>query len=114
MIVEQILNLEKQKEKLLSLISQEIDKNEVELLKSFTGISDYSATGLLLEIGDINRFPASKNLVSYFGLNPSYRESGDGKYEIRMKQKGKKGSPRNIIYGGIIGHIKKSIYQKNL
>ncbi len=110
-IVEQILNLEKQKEKLLSLISQEIDKNEVELLKSFTGISDYSATGLLLEIGDINRFPASKNLVSYFGLNPSYRESGDGKYEIRMSKKGRK-VPREILYMVALSAISKNPYIK--
>jgi len=50
---------------------------EAERLKSIPGISYFSALTILSEVGDINRFPKAKNLVSYAGLNPSVRESAD-------------------------------------
>jgi transposase InsO family protein len=36
------------------------------------------AVGLLTAIGDIKRFASSEKLVSYFGLSPSVRQSGNG------------------------------------
>ena len=46
-------------------------------LMTVGGINATVAISLLAAIGDIARFSSSEKLVSYFGLNPSVRESGD-------------------------------------
>jgi transposase len=70
---------------------------EIALLKSFTGIGDFSALGLMLEIGTIERFRSVKALASYFGLHPVYRQSGDGLWGFRMSKMGRK-EPRWILF----------------
>ena len=89
-------NLIQQQKRFLEKNYQEA-KDEVELLLTFTGIGIYSAIGLLLNIVDIRRFPTVKHLVSYFGLHPVYRKSGDGVYGIHMSKKGR-AEPRAILY----------------
>ena len=42
------------------------------------GINLTIAIGLIAAIGDVSRFSSSEKLVSYFGLNPRVRQSGDG------------------------------------
>ena len=37
----------------------------------------YTAVALSAMIGDINRFPSSEKLSSYFGLVPSTKQSGN-------------------------------------
>ena len=64
---------------------------EVALLKTFVGISDYSAVALLVEFGAIARFASVKKIAAFFGVHPVYKISGDGIGGIRMS---KKGSPR--------------------
>ena len=56
------------------------DNEDAKLLMSIPGISFYSALFILSEIGDINRFPDSGHLVSYAGLAPSTRSSGNKVY----------------------------------
>ena len=70
---------------------------EIELLKSFKGIGDTSAIGLLIEIVAVSRYAAVKNLASFFGLHPVYKESGDGIGAMRMSKKGRS-VPRHILY----------------
>lgn len=71
--------------------------NLVQLLCSFQGIGAYSATGILIEIEDINRFPSSKKICSYFGIHPIYKQSGDGTCYIGMSKKGA-AEIRGILY----------------
>jgi transposase len=70
---------------------------EVTLLESITGIGTYSAAAMMVEIEDINRFASPKKLVSYFGLHPELKESGDKKAVSRMSKKGRS-SMRGILY----------------
>ena len=42
------------------------------------GVHVTVAVGLLAAIGDISRFASPEKLVSYLGLNPSVRQSGNG------------------------------------
>ena len=70
---------------------------EIDLLKSFTGIGNFSALGLMLEIGTVERFRSAKALASYFGLHPVYKVSGDGIGGIRMSKMGRK-EPRWILF----------------
>jgi transposase len=59
------------------IATEAITKPEVKLLMGFTGIDYYSAMLLVSEIGDINRFPSAKHLVSYAGLAPGIRQSAN-------------------------------------
>jgi transposase len=49
----------------------------VEALCCLRGVKILTAMTLLSEIGDINRFPSPRALMSYFGLVPTERSSGE-------------------------------------
>lgn len=51
----------------------------VKRLMTVPGIDMVVAVGLMAAIGDINRFDRPDQLVSYFGLNPSVHQSGEGR-----------------------------------
>jgi transposase len=60
------------------LAAQAVDDARLRRLMTITGIDMVSGLGLLAVIGDHKRFSSSEKLVSYFGLNPSVRQSGNG------------------------------------
>lgn len=95
--VGQIQHLQKTIKKQTKIIAAECTLPEVELLKTFTGIGDYSAIGLMLEIQAVERFSTAKKLASFFGLHPVYKISGDGVGAVRMSKKGRK-EPRRILF----------------
>ena len=70
---------------------------EIELIKTFPGISDLSAVGLLIEIQTVKRFANVKKLASFFGVHPVYKISGDGVGGFKMSKQGRK-APRQILY----------------
>ena len=70
---------------------------EVALLTTFQGIGTISAIGLMLEIQAISRFLTPKNLASFFGLHPIYKQSGDGSWGNRMSKRGRV-EPRRILF----------------
>lgn len=49
----------------------------VRLLETIPGIGWLTAIGLVVELGDIVRFPSAKHLASYIGLTPRVRASGN-------------------------------------
>ena len=90
---------------------------EVELLKTFDGISDKSAIGLIIEIQTVKRFATAKKLASFFGAHPVCKISGDGVGGIKMSKQGRK-QPRHILYMITLAAIKcnpliKQIYEKH-
>jgi transposase len=60
------------------------------LLMSMPGVGEYSAAVILAEIGDVHRFPGSKQLCSFAGLIPSTRSSD---MRVRHGRITKEGSP---------------------
>ena len=64
---------------------------EVELLQSIPGIGRYSAVLLRAEIGDFALFRKPKQLVAFFGMDPSTRQSG--KFVGTKTKISKRGSP---------------------
>ena len=70
---------------------------EIGLLKSFPGISNASAVGLIIEIQTVERFANVKKLASFFGIHPVYKISGDGIGGMKMSKQGRK-APRQILY----------------
>jgi len=95
--VDQILHLQKTIDYHEEQMSKNCNNPEVEILESFKGIATYSAVGLILEIGAIERFTSSKNLASFFGLHPTLKRSGDGFAAVRMSKKGRS-EPRLILF----------------
>lgn len=78
-------------------LAKHIDKEQKTLLMSIPGIGEYSACVLLITIGDIKRFATADKLAAFLGVNPEYKQSGDGIIKPGMS---KKGSPhaRSILY----------------
>lgn len=96
-LAQQILNLRKTINDQVKVLIRSYDFPEIKILTSFTGIAEYSAFGLLLEIGAIERFSSVKKLASFFGLHPVYKQSGDGTWKMRMSKKGRK-EPRWLLF----------------
>ena len=95
--VGQIQHLQKTIKAQTKILAEDCNFPEVELLKTFTGIGDYSAIGLMLEIQAVERFSTAKKLASFFGIHPVYKISGDGIGAVRMSKKGRK-EPRAILF----------------
>jgi transposase len=70
---------------------------EIEIIKSFVGISEFSAVGLMLVIDNIERFKSCEKLSSYVGVHPVYKDSGDGNFGYRMSKQGSK-EVRSILF----------------
>jgi Holliday junction resolvasome RuvABC DNA-binding subunit len=73
---EQILHLKKTIADQTNQMLRECSIPEVELLKTFPGIGDFSAVGLIIELQTVKRFAKAKKLASFFGVHPVYKISG--------------------------------------
>ena len=73
------------------------DHASVKLLRAIKGIGIDSAVSIVLEIEDVNRFADAKKMVSFFGLNPTFKQSGDGLWGNHLSKKGR-GRIRSILY----------------
>ncbi|WP_435080039.1 IS110 family transposase [Halococcus sp. AFM35] len=62
--------------------------SETQLLMTIPGVSSYSALLIYAELGEIERFDGSKQAVSFAGLNPVIRESGDSRFEGGISKTG--------------------------
>jgi len=54
-----------------------IGSAEAKQLMTVPGVGLVTASAFLAQVGEITRFPNPNRLVSYLGLNPSVRQSGD-------------------------------------
>lgn len=66
----------------ITLLDEEIEeiaslRPSTQLLMTIPGVSYYSSLLITAEIGEIDRFPSAKKLVSYAGLDPTVRQSGE-------------------------------------
>jgi len=95
--VKQILHLKETIKTQTDILSKQRQIPEVKLLKTFIGIGDYTAIGLMLQIQCVQRFLTSKKLSSFFGIHPEYKKSGDGTYKYRMSKKGRS-EGRRILF----------------
>lgn len=112
-----ILLLMEQIESLKNTLSKQKGiTREIEILESFNGIARYSAVGLMIEIEEIERFPSTKKISSFFGLHPKFKQSGDKTSGIKMSKQGS-AQVRAILYmvakSALVynGHIRK-IYDR--
>ena len=59
-------------------------------LNRIFGLKLITVYALMAMIGDINRFTTPKKLVAYFGLNPSFKDSGTSMRSGRISRAGRK------------------------
>src|SRR2546428_1015568 len=59
------------------LAGQALESKEIRRLMTVTGVSLISAATFVAVVGDIGRFSSPKKLVSYVGLDPKVRQSGE-------------------------------------
>lgn len=116
--VKQILHLRETIQSQTEIMTKACAVPEVGLLKTFIGISDYSAIGLMLNIHCVKRFKTVKKLASFFGLHPAVKMSGDGVRVVRMSKKGRT-EPRQILFMVAMTAISKNpliseIYQEHV
>lgn len=81
--------IEKQNRLLTQLSTTEPYAEQVELLKTISGIGPITAMELLLELGDIARFARGEQLAAYVGLTPSQYSSGENIRMGRITKTGK-------------------------
>lgn len=103
----------------INILSDEIEKlvnsdevsdvfrNNIKLIMSLKGIGLISTITLLSEIGDFDNFKNPKQLVAYFGIDPSVNESG--KFKGDKNKISKRGSriARRVLYTVSLTAIKK-------
>ncbi len=75
-----------------------VNQRNYELLQSIVGIGPHIAVSILAEIGDISRFPSSKQLVAFAGFDPKQKQSGTSLN--RTGRLTKRGSPelRRVLF----------------
>ena len=80
-----------------SLAQKALDEPQVKRLMTITGVNATVGMSVLAAIGDIHRFSSPEKLVSYFGLNPRVRQSGDKPaYHGRITKQGR-AHPRSML-----------------
>lgn len=112
--VDMINQINKERELLIAEIERLIyDENtpdyvatNVELLKSIPGIATFTAITIVSEMGDIKKFKKAKQLVAFFGLDTSVKQSG--KYVSTGRKISKRGTSfgRRALYTVALGSIK--------
>ena len=75
------------------------------LLTTIPGIGLDTATAIMMEIEDIGRFEFCKQLASYFGVHPTFKQSGDGIWGNHMSKKGR-AELRAILYMATLSGIR--------
>jgi transposase len=72
------------------LAQKALDEPLVKRLMTIAGVNAIIAMSVLAAIGDIQRFSSPQKLVSYFGLNPRVRQSGERPaYHGRITKQGR-------------------------
>lgn len=74
---------------------------ELKIINTVKGIADWTATAFLIEIGDYKRFGSTDQLAAFYGVNPSFKQSGDGIYKVKMSKQGS-AKMRAVLY--LIAH----------
>jgi transposase len=70
------------------LAQHAVEREDVHLLMSITGVDFFTAMLFLCEVGDISRFPSAAHLSSWIGLVPRVHQSGDTLYHGRITKQG--------------------------
>lgn len=85
----------------------------VQLMESIKGIGIESAVALMMEIEDVARFASSKKMGAYFGVNPKFKQSGDGTWGSHMSKQGR-GEIRAVLYMAALSGVRCNLILKQV
>ncbi len=110
-----IETLENQTEERLIKIKELLSENQgkfilrqLELIESITGVGFISAVTLIAEIGDFSVFKKPKQLVAYFGVDPTVKESGEFKgSKMKMSKRGSS-LARRILFNIAVAIVRRT------
>lgn len=111
-----IKTFNEQIDKVISLIQIQIDSDETHkifkeylaLLIVMPGVGFITAVTILSEIGDPLRFGKPKQLVAFFGIDPSVNESGKFKGDKNKMSKRGSNFARRALYAIALASVRKS------
>lgn len=110
----EILHKEEMIEKEKKYLSQMYQHNEqVKLVTSIKCIGLESAVAAILEIEDVNRFASAKKIAAYFGVHPTFKQSGDGTWGNHMSKKGRS-EIRAVLYMAALSGIRHNLILKQV
>lgn len=95
------------------LIENYKDHEQVKLLKTIKGIGTASAVSIMLEIENIDRFRTAKQLCSFFGVHPMFKQSGDGTWGSKMSKKGRS-EIRAVLYMCSLSALRSNQHMRQL
>jgi len=93
-------------------------KQEIAFVESIKGVSNYMASAILSELGDVNRFKNKGQIVAFAGLDPSVKESGQYKRKQgnHISKRGSKYLRKQLYYAAktsiLFDPELKAFYQK--
>jgi transposase len=96
-----------------ALINQFKEAHEVQLLDSIPGIAAETAILLMMDIESIDNYSGAKQLCAHFGLHPTFKQSGDGTWALRLSKVGRS-SVRGLLYMPALTAVRSNAYFKNL
>jgi transposase len=85
------------------LTGQFKDYPDVKLLESIRGVGLPSAVRMVVEIQDVTRFKTAKKLCAYFGVHPTWKQSGDGTWKQGMSKQGRPAMRATLYMCGFSG-----------
>jgi transposase len=80
-----------------SLAKEALARPDVRLLMTVPGIGAIVALSLVCVVGDVERFPSGRHLVSYLGLDPRVRQSGERSARIGHISRQGQGHARSLL-----------------
>jgi len=89
-----------------------LEHPQAELLLSIPGVGRVTASVVLAEVGDIERFDRDKELVSYAGLDPTVEQSGDKEIRGPISKEGA-GALRWVLVQAANSAVKYAEYFRN-
>ena len=103
-IADDILSYEKKLKRWKQKLTDRCNMPEIDLLKTIPNVSEYIASGLMLNMGSVEKFDEVKALVSYWGLHPEFKESGDSKKDIGMSKQGR-AVARELLFDAVFASL---------
>lgn len=98
--IERLLFLMNEIKRLGRIIDDEINKNnndDLNILSSVDGIGKTTSNTFIAEIGDIDKFQTSKQLIAFIGTDPSVKQSGSSiNYNGKISKRGNSHLRRTI------------------
>lgn len=109
----QIYKLDCQIDEMYDLVYNRLPKERLDILTSMPGIGKKTAVILLCTIGDVSRFKTASQIISFFGLHPVIKESGDKKRKPYMSKRGNRMLRKHLYMAALVA-CRSNPYLKDL